>query len=177
MIRLRNVVLIWWTAAFCLWGSVALASSLFDNTASNVWMIDKVSGRIISTFSISSSDGVEWIEQAQKVSSSSARITYDTGSQDIGDLDLISQEVLVNQTQNSFPPLDTNLPPTTLAGIDLALSDPNPNIPGISIDPAPGTYDKTIGVHLHGVTARTSISPLSIYWRVVSYCGSIEFLP
>ena len=166
MITLRNVVLIWLTAMFCLWGSDAPASSLFDNSASNVWMLDKVSGKIVSTFSISSGDGVEWIEQAQALSPSSARVTYSTGSQNIGDLDLINQEVLVNQTQNSLPPLDINLPPTTLAGIDLALSDINPQIPGISINPAPGTYDKTIGVHLHGVTSRSSTSSLEIHWRV-----------
>ncbi len=166
MITLRNVVLIWWTVVFCLWASAAQASSLFDNTASNVWMLDKDSGRIVSTFSISSGVGVEWIEQAQGLSPSSARIIYSTGFQDIGYLDLSSQEVLVNQTQYSFPPLDSNLPPTTLAGIDLALSNTNPQIPGIFIDPASGTSDKTIAVHLHGVTARTSSSLLSIYWRV-----------
>ncbi len=167
MITLRNGVLIWWTAVFCLWASIALTSSLFDNTASNVWMLDKASGRIVSTFSVSSGAGVEWTEQALPLGASSARIQYSTGFQDIVSIDLLTQEVLVNQTQNSLPPLDANLPPTTLAGLDLALSNSNtPQVPGISIKPADGTYDKTIAVHLRGVTSRASSSPLIIYWRV-----------
>ncbi len=168
MITLRNVVLIWWTAAFCLLGSVASASPLFDNGASNVWMLDKTSGKIVSSFSLSSGSEVQWTERAQWLTPNSSRITYSSGFQDVGNINLLTQEVLVNQTQNSLPPLNTNLPATTLAGIDLAISSvTNPQVPGMTIDPAPGTYDKTIAVHLHGVTARLSTaSLLTIHWRI-----------
>lgn len=126
----------------------AQASSIFDGSNADLWLVDPVDGRV-SGYNLN-----QWLDQFVVNSTAIFPLTG-------------SQQALINNLQNSSTPMSPNQPVISIAGIGTGLDGNNPNgHPRLLVEPASGSYGTTIAVEMRVDTKLMALDRPTLRWAL-----------
>jgi len=145
---LRTKLVVCILGLVALTGPVSHASSVFDGTNANLWLIDADQGRVTG-YSFN-----QWLEQ------------FAPGN--VPEFPLVGkQQALINNLQNSSLPMTANQPAVSIAGIGGALDSNNPNGHAkLLVLPESGNYGETVAVLMSVDTALMELDRPTLNWTV-----------
>jgi hypothetical protein len=143
--------------------SLHAESPTFTDERANVWILDQ-NGETVGTFNLR---GGAWTTRVDPAGSASVLVHTEAGDVLIPRIAPPGTPIMVNQTKQSLPPLDPSLPDLSVAGLELAVSDPNDSTkPGVLIEPLGGAYTETIPVIVRAVPAPSGAADPNVRWQI-----------
>ncbi len=132
--------------------SLLSASPVFDGTRANAWLLDDLTGQMVSSMTL----GGDWSVGASDAGGGSVDVLFESGaSETVNLVDLAKQSVLVNRLSGSLPSA-AFAAGCSVSGLDIGGGSAAGTQPEAYISPASSVFDKTVKVDLRAVPSRTA---------------------